>query len=70
MKDPAFPYTESNTRQYPGLTKREYFAAIAMQSILSNPNIARSLDAIECNYDDISRVACNSADALIKSLNF
>ena len=45
-----------------GLTKREYFAAIALQGILSNTETLSSDDnmCIEC---------CNIADSLIKQLN-
>lgn len=43
-----------------GLTKREYFAAMAMQGIL-----ARSSDTNE----NIATVSVNAADALITALN-
>ena len=57
--------TEANDCTFPfdgdsGLTKREYFAAMAMQGILSTDN-----------YDTKSATirACSQADALIKHLN-
>ncbi len=45
-----------------GLTKREYFAAMAMQGILSNPNRSHFPTR---NAND----AIEAADALIKTLN-
>ena len=46
-----------------GLTKREYFAALAMQALVSNPNFS--------NYTpyDIAVYAVIRADALISVLN-
>jgi hypothetical protein len=43
-----------------GLTKREYFAALAMQGMLSNE---------ACIGDDIAKCAVLYADALISELN-
>ena len=48
-----------------GLTKREYFAAMAMQAIISkmyDPDGFADDDEIACN-------ACDYADALIDELN-
>jgi hypothetical protein len=42
-----------------GLTKREYFAAMAMQGVLAS----------EFEYDDVAKAALNFADNLIKELN-
>ena len=42
-----------------GLTKREYFAAIAMQGILAN----------HLEYDDVAKTALALADGLIEELN-
>ena len=47
---------------YQGLTKREYFAAMAMQGILSG---AQYLD----NYELFAKHAVAAADALIAELN-
>lgn len=47
-----------------GLTKREYFAAIAMQGIMAN--CAFYLDK---DNPDIHRIAVFTADALITELN-
>lgn len=56
----AFACAAENGHQL-GLTKREYFAAMAMQGMLANPSIEGSkenfaLDAVEC------------ADALLSAL--
>lgn len=45
-----------------GLTKREYFAAIAMQGILSNPDR-------NWNSYDICRDSVHIADVLIETLS-
>lgn len=54
-----------------GLTIREYFAALALQGLLANPNLVISIG--ECGtteYDHkLAREAVNSADTLIKALN-
>jgi hypothetical protein len=50
-----------------GLTKREYFAAMAMQAIVSNSNSHR-LFGVD-NMFDIAKGAINMADALIEELN-
>lgn len=56
----------------PGLTKREYFAAMAMQGIVSNRSVFNG--EIEGNhdgenYDFIAKESVCIADALIKALN-
>ena len=59
---PAFP-VDGNGIHAPelGLTKREYFAAIAMQGLLSNPS--------ECPLSGYANDAVKAADELIKALN-
>jgi hypothetical protein len=47
---------------YPGLTKREYFAALAMQGLLASPTEIGSLN-------EFIEKAVISADKLIKELN-
>jgi hypothetical protein len=54
-KDSAF----SSDRQY-GLTKREYFSAMAMQGILAKAVLV---------HDSIAELAVKNADALIEELN-
>lgn len=67
---PAFPMeyhdpivgTELNTTWYKGLTKREYFAACAMQRLLTQ-SISRA------TLEDLSILAIAYADALITELS-
>lgn len=64
--EPAFPEVNHDNPQfsYPtyGLTKREYFAAMAMQGIVADPN-GYIMAA------DIAKGAVEIADALIEQLN-
>lgn len=67
---PAFPITEETTDRidlgikiYAGLTKREYFAAMAMQGIIANaPNGHLS------NSTEGSRMVIQWADAVLAEL--
>lgn len=67
--EPAFPTLEQvhtnawNTVR--GLTKREYFAVMAMQGLLANPYLHNDADFDLNNAADVS---VRSADALIKQL--
>lgn len=56
----AFPSAHSLPDQFCGLTKREYFAAAALQGLCANPNVPHDW---ACNY------AINIADELIAKLN-
>jgi len=47
------------------LTKREYFAAMAMQGILAN---LANLETIGWNYNTVSINAVEQADSLLKEL--
>jgi len=59
------PQPQYNTHTY-GLTKREYFAATALQGLLSQPPI----DSNTFNDPELTaRDAVECADALIKELN-
>jgi hypothetical protein len=65
--DPAFPIFDSdglinieNDGDQGGLSKREYFAAMALQGILSNPEFMATMAA---------SVAVKKADELIYLLN-
>ena len=51
---------EQHTAFSLGLTKREYFAAMAMQGYITNGGYC---------VDEDARLAVESADALIKALN-
>lgn len=70
--DLAYPFEEEvqgeygpMKNQYYGLSKREYFAAMAMQGLLANPTIKN-----EIGYEaGIANSSCIYADALIDSLN-
>lgn len=65
--DPAFPthdyFDEKLTGVVPGLTKREYFAAMALQGLLANPTLAGNTA-----FDD-AKAAVEIADALIARMN-
>jgi hypothetical protein len=57
------------TDSYPGLTKREYFAAMALQGILAN---SFALEQANKNWGGIEspqQAAVKAADALIEQLN-
>lgn len=55
----------SSIMDQPGLSKREYFAAMALQGILAAHNIYETGVNNEVN----ARTAVNAADWLIKALN-
>ena len=74
---PAFPYSyadESVDTIYSGLTKREYFAGLAMQSLLAN-HVTASLASAVAQEEDrdlqdvIAESACVYADALLAALS-
>ena len=52
---------------YAGLTKREYFAAKALQGLLANPNVEGQKPAL--SQATIAERAVGCADALIDALN-
>jgi hypothetical protein len=68
---PAFPvlaFDKAGDESYVrGLSKREYFAGLAMQGILANNYYKYSQSEDECEV--LARVAANFADALIKELS-
>lgn len=61
--DLAFPVYVQN-HLHVGLSKREYFAAMAMQGIISNHGMIDST-----NWDWLSEQSVNAADALMNALN-
>lgn len=68
---PAHPINKDHIdgRDYKGLTKREYFAGLAMQGILSCPNRWLTDDKeIECNPEQVAGISLEYADALLKAL--
>lgn len=56
--------------QQDGLTKREYFAAMAMQALLSNPNIKRPEQNANLKNDlkMFASIAVEYADAVLAEL--
>lgn len=54
-----------------GLTKREYFAAMAMQGLLSNPDWMHTYQGEKYLMQSsiLAKAAIDSADALINALN-
>lgn len=60
-KQPAFASTDGKTFANDGLTKREYFAGLAMQGLLAYPDITNSAYII-------AKESVIQADALLKAL--
>lgn len=58
--DLAYPFIRNSDDFSIGMTKREYFAVVALQGILANP---------EQNYLLPEQAAVQFADRLIKELN-
>ena len=56
-------FTDGTSSLVVGLTKREYFAAMAMQAIISSPQ------GHEYGYEETADYAIEHADALINQLN-
>lgn len=69
--DAASPYPVNSTHTTPGLTKREYFAALALQGLLASPLEPGELDDLSPDeiLNHFSASAVSYADALIESLN-
>lgn len=70
MLDPAFPIVLAHQGQLGvvgGLSKREYYAALAMQGICSSRDEAGEL--LHHGYDWIAKESVTVADALIKALS-
>lgn len=60
---PAFPASQSeHNASEIGLTKREYFAAMAMQGLLANQEVFS-------RYIEVERAAVLYADALLQELS-
>ena len=73
MKDggPAFPFTQDGgffKEGYKGMSLRDYFAAKALQGILSDPRNMRIANEKEpsCEVDFIAKVSYQFADAMLK----
>ena len=63
----AFPLTDGDAFTNNGLTKREYFAGLAMQGLLSNNTIELPGDD-EFEFAEFSEVCVRYADSLLKQL--
>lgn len=61
--EPIITLEYNNDYTLMGLTKREYFAAMAMQGIISNK------DGLDIKIERIVESAVDTADALIEELN-
>jgi len=59
---PNRPWNDESANGFQGLTKREYFAGLAMQAMISNPNI----DTREPEWLIKHSIRC--ADELLKQL--
>lgn len=65
-RKPALENTKlTNTSVYEGLTKRGYFAGLAMQGILANNDEILLAESAE----NIAKISIKFADALLKQLN-
>lgn len=62
----SFQHTEREGGNYSGLTKREYFAAMAMQGMLANNLMIDNIDDGSLNI--ISQAAARASDALLLAL--
>lgn len=72
--EPAFPIVmhpgSPDQYSWPGLTKREYFAAMALQGLLANPDYncpSRPKDIVTTT--GTAKAALHYADALLKELS-
>ena len=65
---PAMPFTQKPEYQHQeaGLTKREYFAGLAMQGILANDNVADGEGNLKAS--EVAKFTLLLADALLKEL--
>jgi hypothetical protein len=59
---PAFPTATLAQKTEGGMTLRDYFAAKAMQGLLSSPNCPRQV-----NDEELARQAYEVADAMMKA---
>lgn len=60
----AFPINDNTLISNYGLTKREYFAAMAMQGLLANPEQINTKDS-----HWVARSSVRYADFILKQLN-
>jgi len=67
--DYAFITEDAKGNTIAGLTKREYFAGLAMQGILANNQLTRAIEPKEKFSEVISTLAIQTANALIAQIN-
>jgi len=59
---PAFPGVDVDGEPYTGMTLRDYFAAKAMQAMLSSPNCPMKVDNSE-----LAKISYEVADAMLEA---
>jgi hypothetical protein len=59
---PAFPATNHHGHKLEGMTLRDYFAAKAMQGLMSDPDWRRDM-----GFEDTAWAAYEQADAMLKA---
>ena len=64
---PAFPQKEPLNYDWPGMSTRDYFAAKAMQPLLSQANCIEGRLPGEKLKDTIARQSYDMADAMLKA---
>lgn len=64
----AYPCDNNNDKNHLGLTKREYFAGLAMQGLLAT-NDKGVFDTIEDFYKKAAEHSIKLADELLKQLD-
>lgn len=69
-EEQVFPVIKTiHTSEYKaGLTKREYFAGLAMQAILSTLDKWKDEGGKQLNADDVSKLAITASDSLLEKL--
>jgi hypothetical protein len=65
-EDHAFPMSDLSEL---GLTKREYFAALAMQGLLSNAHVVFAIRIGDDGMERVAKASIVMANILIKELN-
>ena len=70
---PAFPMNRANNNETMGLTKREYFAGLAMQGMTKSINLkaVTNQEARDNNIliHNIGNLSCQVADILLEELS-
>lgn len=65
----SFNDAEGYQGNFSGLTKREYFAAMAMQGLLASDYVKNGLYASHETFPAVHKIAVRVADDLIEALN-